>query len=241
MPRADGRGPDELRRLKITRNFVSSAAGSCLIEFGRTRVIVTATVQDQVPPFLLNTGLGWVSAEYGMLPGSTQDRKQRDGRRGGNIDGRTMEIQRLIGRAFRTVIDQRALGQRTIWIDCDVIEADGGTRTTSINGAYIALYDAFKLLRDRRVIQRDPMRTGIAAVSVGIVDGKPLLDLDYQEDSSAESDFNFVFTHEGEIVEVQGTAEKRPISRQRFDECWVLAEKGIKQIVSRQNTVLITS
>lgn len=239
MKRQDGRAPDELRAMKITRNFIGTAAGSVLIECGHTRVIVTATVQDQVPPFMLNTGMGWVSAEYSMLPGSTLDRKQRDGRKNGQTDGRSIEIQRIIGRALRNVIDQRALGQRTIWVDCDVIEADGSTRTASINGAYLALYDCFKLLRERGVINRDPLRTGLTAVSVGIVDGQVLCDLTYDEDSRAEGDFNFVLSHEGDVIEVQGGAEKRPIARAKYDECWNVAQKAAKQIMTQQNMALL--
>jgi ribonuclease PH len=239
MKRTDGRAADQLRELKITRGFIGTADGSVLIECGRTRIIVTAMFQDQVPPFLMNTGLGWVSAEYSMLPGSTLDRKQRDGRKGGNIDGRSVEIQRLIGRALRTVIDQRSIGPRTVWVDCDVIEADGSTRCAAINGAYIALYDCFTKMRADKVIKNDPLRTGLCAISVGLVDGQPLLDLAYEEDSRAEGDFNFVASHEGGIIEIQGTAEKRPIPQAKFDECFALAQKGLKQIMSQQNMALL--
>jgi ribonuclease PH len=239
MKRADGRAPDQIRELKITRNFIGSADGSVLIECGRTRIIVTAVFENLVPPFLVNTGQGWLSAEYSMLPGSTPQRKQRDGRKGGNVDGRSVEIQRIIGRALRCVVDTKPFGQRTLWIDCDVIEADGSTRTTSINGAYVALYDALQPLRENRPPERDPLRTGIAAVSVGIVDGTPLLDLTYEEDSRAEGDFNFIMSHDGDVIEIQGSAEKRPIPRAKYDECVALAHKGLKQVMTMQNMALL--
>ncbi|HGY92319.1 MAG TPA: ribonuclease PH [Planctomycetes bacterium] len=238
MSRSDGRAPDQLRDIKITRDFVPSAAGSVFIEWGRTRVIVTATVQEQVPPFLYNKGLGWVSAEYGMLPGSTGQRKIRDGRRV-NLDGRTVEIQRLIGRSLRTIVNPKALGPRTLWIDCDVVEADAGTRTASITGAWVALYDAVQRLRDEKILKKDPLRGGLAAVSVVVVDGKPLLDPTYEEDSQADSDLNFVMTHEGQIIEVQGTAEKRPLPKNQFLSCLEMAEQGIHTIASIQNRALI--
>ena len=239
MTRPDGREVDQLRDIKITRNFIDTAPGSVLIEWGKTRLIVTATVQEKVPPFLFNTGLGWVSAEYGMLPGSTGNRKMRDGRRGGQIDGRTVEIQRIIGRCLRTVVKQRALGPRTVWVDCDVIQADGGTRTAAITGAWVALYDCLASLREQNIIKKDPLRSGVAAVSVGIVNGKPLLDLCYEEDHNADADFNFVMSHDCDVIEVQGTAEKAPVPRAQFEECYALAESGIKRLMSLQNSSLV--
>ncbi len=239
MSRVDGRELDQLRPLKLTPHFIDTADGSVFVEWGKTRVICTAMVENRVPPFLVNTGLGWVSAEYGMLPGSTDRRKQRDGRRGGQVDGRTIEIQRIIGRALRAVINQKNLGQRTIWLDCDVIQADGGTRTASITGAYIALYLAVKKLLEARVIKKDPLTGGVAAVSVGIVDGKPHLDLCYEEDSRADADFNYVMSHEGGIIEVQGSAEKSPVRPELFSACHQLAEKGLKELMGMQNTALI--
>ena len=239
MPRPDGRTADQLREIRMHRGFIDSAAGSVLIEWGRTRVIVTASVQEQVPPFLMNSGMGWISAEYSMLPASTPDRKPRDGRRGGPPDGRSVEIQRLIGRSLRTVVDTRCLGQRTIWVDCDVIQADAGTRTAAITGAYVALYDCFTAMRERKMIKKDPLKDGLAAVSVVVVDGVPMLDPCYQEDSAAEADMNFVVSHEGGIIEVQCTGEKTPLPRSRFDECFALAEKGLREIRSLQNTALI--
>ena len=173
-----------------------------------------------------------------MLPGSTNERKMRDGRRG-PVDGRTVEIQRIIGRTLRSVVKQKDIGPRTIWLDCDVIQADGGTRTASITAAWIALYDCLARLRERKVIKRDPLRSGVAAVSVGIVDGKPLLDLCYEEDSRADADFNYVMSHDGDLIEVQGSAEKAPVPRAKFEECYALAEKGVKEITSLQNTALI--
>ena len=239
MTRIDGRAADELRETKFTRGFIGHVPGSVLVECGHTRVIVTATIEDRVPPFLVGSGQGWVSAEYAMLPGSTGSRKPRDGRRGGHIDGRTIEIQRLIGRALRSVVDTRRLGQRTIWLDCDVIQADGGTRTASITGAYVALYDAIRLLREKKAIKGDPLKNGLAAVSVGVVDGKPLLDLAYEEDSRAEGDFNFVLSHDLDIIEVQAAAEKRPIPKGLYAECFDLAQQGVKQLVTLQNMTLI--
>ena len=238
MNRGDGRRADQLREISITRNFITSAPGSVLIQWGGTRVICTATVQERVPPFLVNTGLGWVSAEYGMLPGSTNERKMRDGRRG-SVDGRTVEIQRIIGRSLRTVVNQKALGPRTIWVDCDVIQADGGTRTASITGSWVALYDCIAKLRQEKVIKRDPLRGGVAAVSVGIVDGKPCLDLDYEEDSRADAEFNVVMSHQGGMSEGRGSAEKAPVPRAKFDACMELAIGGIEEIASIQNRSLI--
>lgn len=238
MSRSDGRQDNELRELKLTRGFIGTAKSSVLVEWGRTRVIVTASVENRVPPFLVNTGRGWVSAEYSMLPGSTQTRKARDGRRAGHVDGRTIEIQRLIGRSLRSVVDMKRLGPRTIWIDCDVIEADGGTRTASITGAWVVLSDVLRQLLDEKIIKRAPLRGGVAAVSAGIVDGRPVLDLCYEEDSSAEGDFNFVLSHEGGIIEVQGCGEQRPIEREHYEACFTLAENGLSSIAAIQNAAL---
>lgn len=239
MSRVDGRANDDLRPLTLTPHFIDTADGSVLVECGKTRVICTAMVENRVPPFLVNTGLGWVSAEYGMLPGSTDRRKQRDGRRGGQVDGRTIEIQRIIGRALRAIVHQKNLGPRTIWLDCDVIQADGGTRTASITGSYVALYLAVKKLLDTKVIKRDPLTGGVAAVSVGVVGGVPMLDLCYEEDSRADADFNYVMSHEGGIIEVQGSAETAPIDPETFFACHKLAEKGLKELMSIQNMSLI--
>ena len=239
MTRGDGRAKDQLRDIKITRDFVPSAAASAFIEWGRTRVLVTASIEDRVPPFLVNSGHGWISAEYNMLPGSTPFRKARDGRRGGHVDGRTIEIQRLIGRSLRSVVNTKGMGQRTVWIDCDVIEADAGTRTASITGAWIVLYDCLHGMREKKLFKKDPLTDGLAAVSVAIVDGKAILDPCYEEDAAADADLNFVMSHKGGIVEIQGTGEKAPIPKERFEECYALAEKGIAEITSLQNRSLI--
>lgn len=238
MSRCDGRQDDELRELKLERGFIQTAKSSVLVEWGRTRVIVTASIENRVPPFLVNTGRGWVSAEYSMLPGSTNTRKARDGRRGGHVDGRTIEIQRMIGRALRSVVDTKSLGPRTVWIDCDVIEADGGTRTASITGAWVVLNDVLRQMKEEKTIKREPLTGGVAAVSAGIVDGRPVLDLCYEEDSSAEGDFNFVLSHEGGIIEVQGCGEQRPIAKEHYEACFTLAEHGLRQIASVQNAAL---
>ncbi|MEZ6195961.1 MAG: ribonuclease PH [Planctomycetota bacterium] len=234
MKRIDGRNFDALREIRVTRDFVPSAPGSVLIEWGRTRVICTATVEDRVPPFLVNTGRGWLSAEYGMLPGSTDRRKPRDGRRG-PIDGRTVEIQRLVGRNLRNLVRLDRIGPRTIWIDCDVVEADGGTRTASINGAWIALADCLEDLRERKLIKADALVGGVAAVSVGIIEGAPYLDLCYEEDARAEADVNFVMTHDGRLVEIQGGAEGRPLEKAQFDACWDLAAGAVPRIAEIQH------
>ena len=238
MARADGRALDELRNIRLTPNFIDTADGSCLIEWGKTRVICTAMVEDRVPHFLVNSGQGWVSAEYGMLPGSTDRRKQRDGRRGNGVDGRSVEIQRIIGRAMRTIFNTRVIGQRTIWVDCDVIQADGGTRTASITGGYVALKLAVQNLLKRKVIKKDPILGGVAAVSVGIVDGIPKLDLCYEEDSRADADFNYVMSHNEEIIEVQGGAEAAPIKRELFLACHEIAELGIRRLKDLQQEAI---
>jgi len=233
--RADGRKADELRRIKITRNYIKTAEGSVLIEMGDTRVICTATVENSVPPFLRGKGTGWVTAEYAMLPRSSGQRIQRERSK---VGGRTHEIQRLIGRSLRSIVDMQALGERSVLIDCDVIEADGGTRTASITGAYIALVDALRHVKNQRLIEAVPVIDYLAAISVGIVDGKPMLDLCYTEDSSAEVDMNLVMTGRGKIVEVQGTAEGEPFSREELDKLLALGEKGIRALVKIQKEIL---
>jgi len=236
-PRSDGRAAAELRPITITPDFIAQAEGSVLIEVGRTRVICTASVEESVPPFLKNSGRGWVTAEYGMLPGSSTSRIARESSRG-KVGGRTHEIQRLIGRSLRAVTDMRALGERTIWIDCDVIEADGGTRTASITGSYIALALAARRLRERGLITKDPFRNSVAAVSVGVVGGALLVDLCYQEDSKAEVDMNLVMTGDGQYVEVQGTAEAKPFSAEQLNRLTVLGSNAIAELTALQRKVL---
>jgi ribonuclease PH len=233
--RVDGRRADELRKLKITRNYIKAAEGSVLIEMGDTKVICTATVEDSVPPFLKGKGTGWVTAEYAMLPRSSS---QRIARERNKVGGRTHEIQRLIGRSLRSVVDLYALGERTVLIDCDVIQADGGTRTASITGAYIAMVDAIRSIYKHSLIDSIPVKDYLAAVSVGIAGGKPLLDLCYIEDSQAEVDMNLVMTGKGRIVEVQGTAEGAPFSRKELGRLLALGEKGIKTLITYQKEVL---
>jgi len=237
LKRIDGRAADQLRPVKITRNYIIHAEGSVLIEIGDTKVICTATVEDKVPPFLKGQGKGWVTAEYGMLPRATQARNQREAAKG-KLGGRTHEIQRLIGRAMRSVVNLEALGERTVWLDCDVIQADGGTRTASITGAFVAMMDAFaKLVKDGQLSQM-PVTDYLAATSVGMINGVPMLDLCYTEDSQAEVDMNVVMTKNGKFVEVQGTAEENPFSRDELDALLALAEKGIKELISFQEQVL---
>jgi ribonuclease PH len=231
--RHDGRRPDELRPLKITPGFMSSATGSALIEAGGTRVICTASAVEDVPRWLVGSGRGWVTAEYGMLPASTGERKQRDVNKG-RADGRTVEIQRLIGRSIRGVVDFKALGERTIYIDCDVLEADGGTRCASITGGFVALKLALNRLVKEGKLPAVPLTQSVAAVSCGIVDGTALLDLDYPEDSTAEVDMNVVMTGDGGLVEVQATAERTPLSRASLDEMLALAAAGIEQLREAQ-------
>ena len=235
--RSYGRGPDELRPVSIESGFVSTATGSVLMSAGETRVICTASHTEGVPKWLAGSGRGWVTAEYGMLPASTGDRKQRDVTRG-RPDGRTVEIQRLIGRALRGVIDFSALGENTIYLDCDVLTADGGTRCASITGAYVALALACDALRERGVLARSPLSGSVAAVSAGIVGGTPLLDLDYKEDSTAEVDANVVMTGDGGLVEVQATAERTPLSRASLDELLALAAAGIEDLRGFQQQAL---
>ena len=236
MRRADGRAADAMRRVRITRHFQRYPAGSVLIEVGDTRVSCAATVEDRVPFFCKGTGEGWVTAEYSLLPGSTQTRTQRDSLHG-RINGRTQEIQRLIGRALRSVVDRRALGERTITLDCDVLQADGGTRTASITGAFIALVEACETFYRPGGIF--PVKDFLAAISVGLSqDGTPILDLCYEEDSSALVDMNVVMTGEGQFVELQGTGEGRPFSRQEMDSLLCLAEQGIDELISLQKNIL---
>jgi ribonuclease PH len=235
--RKNGRGPAELRRVTVTRKFTRHAEGSVLVEFGDTKVICTASVEDSVPPFLRGKGSGWVTAEYSMLPRATHTRSSRESAKG-KIGGRTHEIQRLIGRSLRAVIDLSALGERSIHIDCDVIQADGGTRTASITGAYIALVDAVSWLMEKEALSASPMREAVAAVSVGIVGGEVLLDLDYSEDSTAEVDMNFVVTSSGRFVEVQGTAEAEPFTLEQMDAMRSVALDGITHLLRIQQEVL---
>jgi ribonuclease PH len=235
--RHDGRDASELRPLTITRHFTRHAEGSVLLECGGTRVICTASVEEGVPPFLRGKGTGWVTAEYSMLPRSTHTRSSRESSRG-KVGGRTHEIQRLIGRSLRAVMDLALLGERSILVDCDVIQADGGTRTAAITGACVALADACNWLQDKGAISASPLKEFVAAVSVGIVDGVCLLDLDYPEDSGAEVDMNFVMTSTGRFVEVQGTAEQRPFSLEEMDRMRQLATDGIDRIVALQRQAL---
>lgn len=235
--RVDGRKNEQIRNTKITRNYTKYAEGSVLIEVGDTKVICTASIEEKVPPFLKGTGEGWITAEYNMLPRSTGTRKPRDIARL-KIDGRTMEIQRLIGRALRSVVDLKALGEKTIWIDCDVIQADGGTRTTSISGAFVALVDAVNKLHKEKPFKVYPIRNFVCATSVGIVNDEKMIDLCYIEDSNAKVDMNVIGTDEGEFVEVQGTGEENPFSRKEFNELMDLAEKGLKQMIHVQKESL---
>ena len=235
--REDGRKVDSLREIKITKDFNLYAEGSVLIEFGNTKVICTASVSEKVPPFMRGQGKGWLTAEYSMIPRATGERNQRESAKG-KLSGRTMEIQRLIGRALRTAVDLDKLGERTITIDCDVIQADGGTRTTSISGGFIALALAVKKLMKDRVLNVNPIVSNVAAISVGIVRGTPMIDLMYTEDSAAEVDMNVVMNGKGEFVEVQGTGEEATYTRKELNELIDLAEVGIKEIIRLQNEVI---
>ena len=235
--RIDGRKNDQVRHTKVTRNYIKHAEGSVLIEVGDTKVICTASIEDKVPPFLKGSGEGWITAEYNMLPRSTATRKVRDIARL-KLDGRTMEIQRLIGRALRSVVDLKALGEKTIWIDCDVIQADGGTRTTSITGAFIALVDAVNKIHKQKSFKVYPIRKFVCATSVGIVGEEKLLDLCYEEDSNAKVDMNIIDTDDGEFVEIQGTGEEAPFTRSELNEILNLGEKGIKQMIQLQKDCL---
>ena len=234
--RTDGRGAGQLRETRITPGFLMHAEGSVLIEVGRTRVVCSASVEDRVPPFLRNTGKGWVTAEYGMLPRATSTRTQREAT-AGKVGGRTQEIQRLIGRSLRSVTRLAELGERTVWIDCDVIQADGGTRTASITGGFVALVLALRKLRESGAIRTIPLQDHVAATSVGVVAGTPLLDLAYEEDSRADVDMNIVKTGDGRFIELQGTAEGPPFERGALDSLMELADQGIRELVELQRTV----
>ncbi|MBW3669305.1 MAG: ribonuclease PH [Actinobacteria bacterium] len=238
--RKDGRAPDDLRPLRFDRDYTEFAAGSVLVTMGKTKVLCTASVEEDVPRWMRGTGKGWVTAEYSMLPGSTAERVTREAAKG-KQSGRTQEIQRLIGRALRAVTDMRALGEVQIVLDCDVLQADGGTRTASICGAYVALHDACTRLVQRGLIKRNPLLEACAAVSVGVVSGVPMLDLDYSEDAGAETDMNVVMTSSGRFVEVQGTAEGAPFDRSELDELLSLAEHGIASILEAQAALLATA
>ena len=233
MARIDGRGDDKIRKVLITRNFIKYAEGSCLIEMGNTKVICTASVEMSVPPFLKGSGTGWVTAEYGMLPRSCQTRIPR-----GKDSGRTYEIQRLVGRSLRAVTDMKPLGERTIWIDCDVIQGDGGTRTASITGSFIALVDALHKIKKDGLISKVPIRDYVAAISVGKLNGSVLLDLCYDEDSRAQVDMNVIMTGSGEFIEIQGTAEREPFSKEQMDAMLALAKKGIEELFGIQRKLV---
>lgn len=235
--RPSGRQPDQLRPIRITRNFTKHAEGSVLVEFGDTKVICTATVDRGVPRFLRGTGSGWVTAEYGMLPRSTNTRNDREAARG-KQSGRTIEIQRLIGRSLRAALDLNKLGENTITIDCDVIQADGGTRTAAITGAAVALIDAMNTLLEKKKIKQDPLKGLVAAISVGIFQDEVLLDLCYEEDSNCQTDLNVVMTQAGEFIEIQGTAEDKPFTRVQCNAMLEMAEKGIQELVKKQQQAL---
>ena len=237
MSRSDGRRPAEMRPTRITPGFLAHAEGSVLIEVGRTRVVCAASVEDRVPPFLRNTGKGWVTAEYGMLPRATSTRTQREST-AGKVGGRTQEIQRLIGRSLRSVTRLPELGERTIWIDCDVLQADGGTRTASITGGFVALALSLQRLRDNGFVKNVPLTDFVAATSVGVVGGVPMLDLAYEEDSRADVDMNIVKTGDGRFIEVQGTAEGPPFERSALDSLMQLAEDGIRELVALQREIV---
>ncbi|HNZ83048.1 MAG TPA: ribonuclease PH [Sedimentibacter sp.] len=237
MNRTDNRLSNELRKVEIHRNYLMHPQGSVLIETGNTKVICTAMIEDKVPPFLKGTGKGWISAEYSMIPGSTAIRKARDINKG-KIDGRSQEIQRLIGRSLRSVVDLEGFGERTMWIDCDVIQADGGTRTASITGAFVAMTEAFHKLKHEGLIEGFPVKAFVSAVSVGILNDKPILDLCYEEDSGAEVDMNIVMTDEGKFIEVQGTGEETTFSHDQLMELITLAAKGCHDLYQIQKNTL---
>lgn len=237
MSRPGDRLNDQMRPARIIPGFLKHPDGSVLIETGDTRVLCSAMVEERVPPFLKNSGNGWVTAEYSLLPASTETRSPREAARG-KISGRTSEIQRLIGRSLRAVVDMEKLGERTLWIDCDVIQADGGTRTASVTGSFVALYLALKKLKDQGVIDSIPLKDYVAAISVGIVEGTPVLDLEYVEDSSADVDMNVVMTGNGDFVEIQGTGEKNVFSRQDLDILLALAQKGIQELITLQKNII---
>lgn len=237
VERIDGRKKDEIRKIKITRNYISHADGSVFIEMGKTRIVCTATVEDKVPRFLAGKGSGWITAEYDMIPSAAPQRIVR-AQTAGRINGRTHEIQRLIGRSLRSVVDLNKIGERTIWIDCDVIEADGGTRTASITGSFIALFDCMHSMIERKIIDIIPVERFLAAVSVGIVDGEILVDLCFKEDSKAQVDMNVVMNSRDELIEVQSTAEVTPFSREDFDKMLEKATIAIKEIIEIQKKIL---
>lgn len=235
--RKSGRRFDELRPIKLIKNYLNTAAGSVMVEFGNTKVLCAASIDEKTAPFLRNTGRGWVTAEYSMLPMSTQTRTARESVPG-KIQGRTQEIQRMIGRSLRAVTDLSAFGEKTIYLDCDVIQADGGTRTASVTGAFVALVGLFDQLKRDGVVQNIPVRDYLSAVSVGIIDQQVMLDLEYEEDSRADVDMNFVMTGSGHFIEVQGTAEKIPFSREQMTQMTDVAERGIRQIIERQKELV---
>jgi ribonuclease PH len=238
MERNDGRKADEMRPIRVTRNFIRHAQGSVLIETGNTKVICTAMVEDKVPPFLKGQKKGWITAEYDMLPASTNTRKSRDRNRG-KIDGRTMEIQRLIGRSLRSIVDLEQLGERTIWIDCDVIQADGGTRTAAITGSFMALYEAMHKLKEQGIIEEIPITQFVAATSVGIYQDQVIVDLCYEEDAAADVDMNLVMTENGEMIEIQGTGEERPFKKDELQKLLEVGEMSILKIIEFQKKTLI--
>ncbi|MEP6510157.1 MAG: ribonuclease PH [Dokdonella sp.] len=235
--RPSGRAADQLRAVNIQRHYTRHAEGSVLVAFGDTQVLCTASIEEKVPPFLRGKGEGWVTAEYGMLPRATGTRTQREAARGGQ-GGRTMEIQRLIGRSLRACVDRQALGERTITLDCDVLQADGGTRTAAITGAYVALVDAIRWLTARKLIKRDPVHGAVAAISVGIYQGAPVLDLDYAEDSACDTDMNVVMNDGGGFIELQGTAEGHAFRREELDALLVLATQGVAELCAKQRDAL---
>ncbi|MDP3919394.1 MAG: ribonuclease PH [Candidatus Omnitrophota bacterium] len=231
--RPDGRKANQLRKVKLQKSYLKFATGSCMIEMGNTRVLCTASVEEKVPPFLKNKGRGWVTAEYGMLPASCSDRIMREASKG-KASGRTLEIQRLIGRSLRCIIDLKKLGERTVWIDADVIQGDGGTRTAAITGSYVALRQAIAKLMDQGLLSVSPLKDSVAAVSVGIVNKIPVLDLCYEEDSKADVDMNVVMTGKGKFVEVQGTAEGTPFVQAEMDRMLALAKRGVRELLEAQ-------
>jgi ribonuclease PH len=237
MARNEGRANNEMRKINVIKDFIIYPAGSVLIEVGNTKVSCSATVENKVPPFLRDKKTGWVTAEYSMMPSSTHSRTQREASKG-KLSGRTQEIQRLIGRSLRTVVDMDQLGERTVWIDCDVIQADGGTRCASITGAFIALSLALKKLHKENIIETIPIKDYVAAISVGIAEGQSILDLNYDEDSSAEVDLNIVKTGSGGYVEIQGTAEREPFNNEQLETLLALAEKGVKELIEIQKSVI---
>ncbi len=237
MPRTDGRKDNEIRGLKITKDYIKYAEGSCLVELGNTKVIVTASVENGVPPFLRGTGQGWVTSEYSMIPRSCKSRVPREVAKG-RPGGRTHEIQRLVGRSLRAVTDMTKFGERTIWLDCDVVQADGGTRCASITGSFVALVLAFEKIRKEKILNKIPLSDYVAAVSVGIINQEAALDLDYDEDSRAEVDMNVVMTGKGRFIEVQGTAEKEPFKKEDLNKMISLAQTGIEEIMRAQKKIL---